>query len=61
MVNKIKYAQALKCLYYVGKCSKYLYYAKKVLCVLFVIMAAGLGLSFIAGRKNGCKALGEIF
>lgn len=59
-MNKIKYAQALKCLYYVGKCSKYLYYAKKILCVLFVIITAGLGLSLLIGRKNGCKALKEI-
>lgn len=60
-MNKIKYAQALKCLYYVGKCSKYLYYAKKVLCVLFVIMTAGLGISLLIGRKSSCKALKGIF
>ncbi len=61
MMNKSKYAQAIRCLYYVGKCSKFLYYAKKTLCVIFAVVTAGIGISLFVEKKNSCKALKEIF
>lgn len=58
----MKYAKHLKCLYYIGKCSKYLYYMKKVLCVCALAVVAVLGLS--CATKYGCickKAIKELF
>lgn len=57
----MKYSQALRCLYYVGKCSKYLYYAKKALCVLFVVILSAIGISLVAGKKCGCRRLKELW
>lgn len=60
-MKKSKYAEALRCLYFLGKCSKYLYYAKKALCVVFVLLVAALGVSLLSGSgKNGCKKLKEL-
>ncbi len=56
----MKYAKHLKCLYYIGKCSKYLYYTKKVLCVAALIIAAVLGINLISKSCCGCKALKEL-
>ena len=56
-MNKMKYASALKLLCCIGKCSKYLYYAKKILCVGFFVLVAVLGLCFLANGKCGIKAL----
>lgn len=53
----MKYAKHLKCLYYIGKISKCLYYAKKTLCVSAVVIAALLGLGILTGGKCKCKAL----
>ena len=56
----MKYAKHLKCLYYIGKCSKYLYYTKKVLCISAVVIAAVLGISLLGTGKCGCKMLREL-
>lgn len=53
----MKYAKHLKCLYYIGKCSKYLYYTKKVLCICAFGVAAILGISLVSKSCCGCKAL----
>ena len=53
----MKYAKHLKCLYYIGKCSKYLYYTKKILCLCGVAVAALLGISLISKGSCGIKAL----
>ena len=56
----MKYAKHLKCLYYIGKCSKYLYYTKKVLCISAVVIAAVLGIRLLGTGKFGCKMLREL-
>lgn len=53
----MKYAKHLKCLYYIGKCSKYLYYMKKVLCFCGITVVALLGISLISKSNCGIKAL----
>lgn len=53
----MKYAKHLKCLYYIGKISKYLYFAKKTLCISAVVIAALLGIGLLTGGKCKCKAL----
>ena len=53
----MKYAKHLKCLYYIGKLSKYLYYMKKILCFCGVAVAAALGISLISKGSCGIKAL----
>ncbi|MBE6773097.1 MAG: hypothetical protein E7544_02615 [Ruminococcaceae bacterium] len=57
----MKYAKGLKLLCCIGKLSKYLYYAKKILCICFFILAAVFGLNLIAGKKCGLKALKGMF
>lgn len=56
----MKYAKHLKCLYYIGKCSKYLYYTKKVLCISAVIIAAVLGIKLLGTGKSGCNFIKEL-
>lgn len=58
---KMKYANGLKLLYFIGKCSKCLYYAKKVLCVSFVVLVAVLGLGLLTSGKCKVKALKGMF
>lgn len=53
----MKYAKHLKCLYYIGKCSKYLYYTKKALCITAFVITAVLGVSVISKSCCSCKAL----
>lgn len=52
----MKYAKHLKCLYYIGKISKYLFYAKKLLRLCAVTVAVLLGVKLIS-RCCSCKAL----
>ena len=56
----MKYAKHLKCLYYIGKCSKYLYYTKKVLCISAVFIAAVLGIKLLGTGKRGCNFIKEL-
>ncbi len=56
----MKYAKHLKCLCFIGKCSKYLYYTKKVLCISAIIIAAMLGIKLLGMGKCGCKMLREL-
>lgn len=49
----MKYAKYLKCLYFIGKCSKCLYYFKKALCVSALAVTAMLGVS--VALKGLCK------
>lgn len=53
----MKYAKHLKCLYYIGKISKYLYYSKKVLCFIGVVIAIILGLKCASKCCCSYKAL----
>ena len=52
----MKYAKHLKCLYYIGKCSKYLFYMKKALSICALAIAAILGVKLISKCCLGCKA-----
>ena len=52
----MKYAKYLKCLYYIGKCSKYLYYLKKALCICAIAVLAVLGISCAAKYSGICKS-----
>lgn len=53
----MKYAKHLKCLYYIGKISKYLFYAKKLLRLCAVTVAVLLGVKLISRSCCSCKAL----
>ncbi len=53
----MKYAKHLKCLYYIGKCSKYLYYMKKILCICGIAITALIGISLVSKGSYGIKAL----
>ncbi len=53
---KMKYGAGLKLLCCIGRISKYLYFAKKVLCIGFFVIVAVCGLNLIAGGKCGIKA-----
>lgn len=59
-MNKMKYVSGIKLLCFLGRCSKYMYYAKKVLCFSFAVLAVCLGFSLLVGSKNGLKALKEM-
>lgn len=59
-MNKMKYVSGFKLLCFLGKCSKYMYYAKKMLCVSFVVLLVCLGVSLLSGGKIGVKALKEM-
>ena len=59
-MNKMKYLSGLKLLCFLGKCSKYMYYAKKVLCISFVVLVACLGISAFSNGKIGVRALKEM-
>ena len=53
----MKYAKHLKCLYYIGKCSKYLYYTEKALRICALTIAAILGVKLVSKCCCSCKAL----
>lgn len=53
----MKYAKQLKCLYYIGKLSKCLYYAKKALCFVALVITVIFGLTLFTGVKCKCKTL----
>lgn len=51
---------ALKCLLCLIKCSKYLYYIKKVICFAFLAVAVVAGLSLLSGESNAVKKIKEM-
>lgn len=51
---------ALKCLLCLIKCSKYLYYAKKAVCVIFIGIAIFTGLTLLSGNSSIVKKLKEM-
>lgn len=55
----MKYAKHLKCLCFIARCAKYLYYIKKVLCAFALVIAAALGVKLIIGGGRRCKMLRE--
>ena len=56
----MKYASSLKCLYYIGKCSKYLYYLKKILCFLALIITGIASVNLISKACCSCKTFREM-
>lgn len=56
----MKYAKYLKCLYFIGKFSKCLYYTKKAMCVCAIMIFGVVGISLISKGCCGCKALKEL-
>ena len=53
----MKYAKHIKCLYYIGKCSKYLFYMKKALRICALTITAILGVKLISKCCYSCKML----
>ncbi len=51
---------ALKCLLCLIKCSKYLYFIKKAVCIAALIIAITAGVSIISGDKAMIKKLKEM-
>lgn len=51
---------AVKCLLCLIKCSKYLYFIKKAVCITALIIALIAGVSILSGDKNMIKKLKEM-
>ena len=51
---------AVKCLFCLVKCSKYLYYIKKAVCFAFIGIAVFAGITLISGESNPLKKLKEM-
>ena len=51
---------AVKCLLCLIKCSKYLYFIKKAVCITALIIALIAGVSVLSGDKNMIKKLKEM-
>ena len=51
---------ALKCLLCLIKCSKYLYYIKKAVCLTFIVIALVAGFSLLSGESGMIKKLKEM-
>ena len=51
---------AIKCLFCLVKCSKYLYFIKKAVCLTAVIIAIGTGITLLSGDKCLIKRLKEM-
>lgn len=47
----MKFAKELKCMYYLFKCSKYLYFIKKILCAVTVAVMVITALSLLTDNK----------
>ncbi|MBR5438293.1 MAG: hypothetical protein IKV21_05180 [Clostridia bacterium] len=53
-------ASALKCLFCLIKCSKYLYFIKKAVCILAVGITVITGICMLSGNKCLTKRLKEM-
>lgn len=51
---------AMKCLFCLIKCSKYLYYVKKAVCIAFVCIAVFAGITLLSGDSSPLKKLKEM-
>ncbi len=51
---------ALKCLFCLAKCSKYLYFIKKAVCIMAVGIAVFAGISALSGNNCLMKKLKEM-
>lgn len=51
---------ALKCLLCLIKCSKYLYYVNKAVCIIFIGIAIFTGLTLLSGNSSIVKKLKEM-
>lgn len=56
----MKFSKELKCICCLIKCSKYLYYAKKILCVMTVVAVAATAFTLMGsdGKSLMCKLKG---
>ena len=53
----MKFMKELKWIYCLFRCSKYLYFAKKILCAVTIAVMAVTALSLFGSNKNLKKAL----
>ncbi len=51
---------ALKCLFCLIKCSKYLYFIKKAVCFIFIAIVFITGVSLLSGNGKIVKKLKEM-
>ena len=51
---------ALKCLLCLVRCSKYLYYVKKAVCLVFIAVALVTGVSLLSGNRCLIRRLKEM-
>lgn len=49
--------KSVKCIICLAKCSKYLYFAKKMLCIVTVLVSASMLLGLLCGRKGAVERL----
>ncbi len=47
----------LKCIIYLVKCSKYLYFAKKLICFMTIMVSAAMLLSLACDKEETVKKL----
>ena len=53
-------ASALKCLFCLIKCSKYIYFIKKAICITALILTVIAGFSILSDEKGMIKKLKEM-
>ena len=53
-------ASAMKCLFCLIKCSKYLYFIKKAICLSAVTIAVITGITLLSGNNSFIKKLKEM-
>ena len=53
----MKFAKELKWIYCLFKCSKYLYFAKKIICVITVAVMAVAALTLMSDNKSLKKSI----
>ncbi len=50
----------MKCLFCLIKCSKYLYYVKKAVCIAFICVAVFAGITLLSSDSSPVKKLKEM-
>lgn len=56
----MNFLSSVKCICCLIKCSKYVYYIKKLICCAVIILAAVTGICFLSSNKCTLKKLKEM-
>lgn len=52
--------KSIRCIFCLLKCSKYLYFAKKMLCIVTVLMSAVITVKLLGSGRKKCGILKEL-